>query len=91
MGTNANIPLNKYLIKRLSILAKVCGDVGSRTIFSTGNRLFVQTRTTSKLSTPFANYIGILFSVVLFAILSTNSFYAVVRIEAFSAQYFLND
>uniref|UniRef100_A0A915BIG2 Metalloendopeptidase n=2 Tax=Parascaris univalens TaxID=6257 RepID=A0A915BIG2_PARUN len=41
------------------ILAKICGDIASRTIFSTGNRLFVQTRTTSKLSTPFAHYIAV--------------------------------
>uniref|UniRef100_A0A914RUB2 Peptidase M12A domain-containing protein n=1 Tax=Parascaris equorum TaxID=6256 RepID=A0A914RUB2_PAREQ len=58
----------------IAAMAKICGDIASRTIFSTGNRLFVQTRTTSKLSTPFAHYIGILFSVVPFAVLFPTHF-----------------
>ncbi|VDK36010.1 unnamed protein product [Gongylonema pulchrum] len=55
---------NNYLVVRdghfagSPILDKLCGGVVSRTIFSTGNRLFIQTQTSYPLYSIFAQYIG---------------------------------
>lgn len=38
---------------------KLCGGVISRTIFSTGNRLFIQIQTSYPLFSIFAHYIGL--------------------------------
>lgn len=45
--------------KNEEISDKLCGGVISRTIFSTGNRLFIQTQTSYPLYSIFAHYIGI--------------------------------
>lgn len=43
------------------IIAKICGGITSRTLFSTGNRLFVQTKSTrmAPLTFPFAHYLAV--------------------------------